>query len=43
MFSGNPVTPDGWVMTKPTDVKFILRTGPFRLRKMNLWISGVFM
>lgn len=43
-FSGNPIIPDGWIMTQPTDVRFLLTTGFFQLKKdepVDIW--GVYV
>jgi hypothetical protein len=43
-YSGNPVIPDGWVMTKPIDVRLLLTTGFFQLKKdepVDIW--GVYV
>ncbi len=44
IFSGNPVIPDGWVMTNPTDVRYLLSCGSFQLKKdepVDIW--GVYV
>ncbi len=43
-YSGNPLIPDGWVMTKPIDIKLLLTTGFFQLKKdepVDIW--GVYV
>jgi hypothetical protein len=43
-YSGNPVIPDGWVMTVPFDITFLLSTGVFQLKKdepVDIW--GVYV
>lgn len=44
IFSGNPIIPDGWIMSDPTDVRFLLSTEPFQLKKdepVDIW--GVYV
>lgn len=39
-FSGNPVIPDGWVMTVAYDIRFLLATAFFQLKKdesVDIW------
>ena len=43
-FSGDPVTNVGWINTHPWDIRFLLSTGPFELRKdepVDIW--GVYV
>lgn len=43
-YSGNPVTPDGWVMNIPNDIRYLLSTGFFQLKKdepVDIW--GVYV
>lgn len=43
-YSGNPVIPDGWVMTTPIDLRLLLTTGFFQLKKdepVDIW--GVYV
>lgn len=43
-YTGNPVIPDGWVMTVPFDIRFLLSTGLFQLKKdepVDIW--GVYV
>lgn len=43
-YSGNPVIPDGWVMNIPDDIRYLLSTGFFQLKKdepVDIW--GVYV
>ncbi|BDQ01609.1 T9SS type A sorting domain-containing protein [Ignavibacterium sp.] len=43
-FSGNPVIPDGWVMNTTSDIRYLLTTGFFQLKKdepVDIW--GVYV
>lgn len=43
-YSGNPVTPEGWVMNIPDDIIYLLSTGFFQLKKdepVDIW--GVYV
>lgn len=43
-FSGDPVTQVGWINSLPWDIRFLLSTGPFQLRKdepVDIW--GVYV
>lgn len=43
-YSGNPVIPDGWVMTIPNDIRYLISVGKFQLKKdepVDIW--GVYV